>query len=299
MYNSSVRAQSNRLKIALLGSLLVNFGQLVPSARTEGLSNQPNGEVQLQLRNATSTLDTLETSLNTIEKQKIVTLSESDKISQGTLDYAKAAKSALDIALKDAESLAKSKGVRGNIASLETFEKTEKANKPRLEKIGLRADAVVRKIRSGDIRLAAPAIERLSVPQRREFLDSLEAPARREYIRREPALFKPALEIQGQGAMSSGKSFSKYLYFSNGVSSSIEMMKNTSLSVPDLYARAAIPCIPLAKNKDWAKLAICVANAGQQAQAAYNDFTNCWNNTKKWQVLQRAKCLAEFIAKLA
>jgi hypothetical protein len=295
LHHFNFRTQRKRLKIALLGALLVNFSQLATSALTQGAANQPNGEIQLRLRNATSTLDTLETALNTIEKQKIVTLSETDKISQSTLEYAKTVKSALDIALKDAESLAKSRGARGNIASLEIFEKTERINKPRLDKIGLKADALARKVRSGEIRFDTPSLERLSVPQRREFLNSLDAPAKGEYIKQYPEVFR-SIDIQGQDTRSSGKSLLKNL---DGISSAMDSMENTSLSVPSLYAVAAIPCISLAKKKEWANLALCIAKVSSQAQAAYNNFKSCWDSAKKWEVFKKAACLAEFIAKLA
>ncbi|WP_414549293.1 hypothetical protein [Anabaena sp. CCY 0017] len=183
--------------LAVLSSLLVSvsaFAQ-IPQIRPTPQLVQSQFTV-IQLRNATTRLNQLETALNQVESRKVATLKDTEAVEQAAFAYAEAIKAGLDNALKEAETLAKTEGKQGSINALVTFEKAEKANQPRLEKIGERANTIERQIKVGTIRLDRSIIQNLSVPERRELLDSLEPPAKQIYLREQPVLFKPALELQ-------------------------------------------------------------------------------------------------------
>jgi anti-sigma28 factor (negative regulator of flagellin synthesis) len=302
--NFRSHVQWKRLGMAFSGGLLISVGQFSPTYAqfTPGASRLPQKGVQFQLRSATSTLGQLETLINNIDEKKLVTAAESEKISQSTFEYGKTIKSALDIALKDASTLAETKGVQGNITSLDAFEKTEKANQPRLEQIELKVKSLEKKIRSGTVKIDAASIQQFTVPERREFLDALEAPARRTYIKQQPVLFKPAinLDVQRDPLKSMDKSSIYGLKFApTNTSASTTTFDGTSRP-PSLYAAAAGPCVGLAISRNWPALAVCVANAGSQATSIYNDFVRCWNGASGWfKWLKRSYCVAKLIARIA
>ncbi len=305
MFDSfSAHVQWQRLGMAFSGGLLISvsqFSSLAYAQPAPGAFRLPQKGVQLQLRSATATLGQLETLINNIDQNKLVTASESEKISQSTYDYAKSIKAALDGALQDASTLAETKGVQGSITSLDVFEKTEKANQPRLEQIELKVKSLEKKIRSGAVKIDTLSIQQFSVPERREFLDSLEAPARRTYIKQQPALFKPAINLDVQRELKSIDKSSVYgLKFApTNKSSSITTFDGTSRP-PSLYAAAAAPCVGLAIARNWGALAACVVNAGSQATSIYNEFVGCWNGASGWfKWLKRSYCVARLIIRIA
>jgi hypothetical protein len=182
--------------LAILASFLVSvsaFAQ-IPQIRQTPQLGQPQFTV-IQLRNATTRLNQLETVLKQVERNKVATLKDTEAVEQAAFAYAEAIKAGLDNALKEAETLAKTEGKQGSINSLVAFEKAEKVNQPRLEKIGERANTIERQIIVGTIKLDKSIIQNLSVPERRELLDSLEAPAKQIYLREQPKLFNPALKL--------------------------------------------------------------------------------------------------------
>ncbi len=301
--NSSSHIHWKKLGMAFSGGFLISISQFSPATYaqpTPGAFRLPQKGVQLQLRNATATLGQLEILLNNVDRNKLVTASESEKISQSTFEYAKTIKSALDSALKDASNLAETKGVQGNIASLDAFEKMEKANQPRLEQIELKVKSLEKRIRSGAVKIDTLSIQQFSVPERREFLDSLEAPARTLYIRQQPGLFKPAINLDVQRDLKSIDKLSVYgLKFAPISTSSMTTFDGTSRP-PSLYAAAAAPCVGLAISRNWSALAICVVNAGSQATKIYNEFVACWNGASGWfKWIKRSYCVARLIIRIA
>ncbi|WP_235602754.1 hypothetical protein [Nodularia spumigena] len=283
-----------------------------------------------QLRNATTRLNQLETALNQVERKKVATLKDTEQVEQAAFAYAEAIKAGLDNALKEAETLAKTEGKQGNINSLVTFEKAEKANQPRLEKIEQRANTIERQIKVGTIRLDKSIIQNLSVTERRELLESIEPPAKQIYLREQPTLFKPALELQINNptlqtpqinpTLQTPRNNLKFLEdkfdkFQSFVPANIEntlanyhigiavsgMMQSISnMLIPPAYAAAAIPCIGYAVAGKWTALAACVVKAGSEATSIYNQFVSCWNNAKRpFRWLKRSRCVARLIVRIA
>ncbi|MEA5606606.1 hypothetical protein [Nodularia spumigena] len=283
-----------------------------------------------QLRNATTRLNQLETALNQVERKKVATLKDTEQVEQAAFAYAEAIKAGLDNALKEAETLAKTEGKQGSINSLVTFEKAEKANQPRLEKIEQRANTIERQIKVGTIRLDKSIIQNLSVTERRELLESIEPPAKQIYLREQPTLFKPALELQINNptlqtpqinpTLQTPRNNLKFLEdkfdkFQSFVPANIEntlanyhigiavsgMMQSISnMLIPPAYAAAAIPCIGYAVAGKWTALAACVVKAGSEATSIYNQFVSCWNNAKRpFRWLKRSRCVARLIVRIA
>ncbi|MDB9360875.1 hypothetical protein PN509_11175 [Nodularia spumigena CS-588/02] len=283
-----------------------------------------------QLRNATTRLNQLETALNQVERKKVATLKDTEQVEQAAFAYAEAIKAGLDNALKEAETLAKTEGKQGNINSLVTFEKAEKANQPRLEKIEQRANTIERQIKVGTIRLDKSIIQNLSVTERRELLESIEPPAKQIYLREQPTLFKPALELQINNPVLETPQINpiletprnnlkfledKFDKFQSFVPANIEntlanyhigiavsgMMQSISnMLIPPAYAAAAIPCIGYAVAGKWTALAACVVKAGSEATSIYNQFVSCWNNAKRpFRWLKRSRCVARLIVRIA
>ncbi len=301
----SSHIQWKRFGMAFSGGLLISVSQLSPATyaqSTPGTFRLTQKGVQLQLRSATATLGQLETLISNIDQNKLVTAAESEKISQRTFEYAQTIKSALDSALKDASTLAETQGAQGNITSLDAFEKTEKANQPRLEQIELKVKSLERKIRSGAVRIDTVSIQQFTVPERREFLDSLEAPARRTYIKQQPILFKPAvnLGVQRDSLKSIDKSSGHSLKFAPISTSPATAIFDGTSRPPSLYAVAAAPCVGLALARNWGALAACVVSAGSQATSIYNEFVGCWNGASGWfKWLKRSYCVARLIVRIA
>ena len=184
--------------LAVFTSFLVTVSAFTPvmgNAQSPGVLRPE--DTNIQLKDATSRLSELERALNQVETKKVATLQDTERVEKAALAYAEAMKTALDNALKQAETLATSEGKQGSISPLETFEKAETANLPRLEKIGDRANTIEKQIQVGTIRLDKSLIQDLSVVERGELLESLQPPARQLYLREQPELFKPVLERPG------------------------------------------------------------------------------------------------------
>ncbi|KZL48123.1 hypothetical protein A2T98_19605 [Nodularia spumigena CENA596] len=317
--------------LAVLSSLLVSVSAFAQIPRIPQNTQLIKSQITVtQLRNATTRLNQLETALNQVERKKVATLKDTEQVEQAAFAYAEAIKAGLDNALKEAETLAKTEGKQGNINSLVTFEKAEKANQPRLEKIEQRANTIERQIKVGTIRLDKSIIQNLSVTERRELLESIEPPAKQIYLREQPTLFKPALELQINNptlqtpqinpTLQTPRNNLKFLEdkfdkFQSFVPANIEntlanyhigiavsgMMQSISnMLIPPAYAAAAIPCIGYAVAGKWTALAACVVKAGSEATSIYNQFVSCWNNAKRpFRWLKRSRCVARLIVRIA
>ncbi|AVZ30028.1 hypothetical protein [Nodularia spumigena] len=317
--------------LAVLSSLLVSVSAFAQIPRIPQNTQLIKSQITVtQLRNATTRLNQLETALNQVERKKVATLKDTEQVEQAAFAYAEAIKAGLDNALKEAETLAKTEGKQGSINSLVTFEKAEKANQPRLEKIEQRANTIERQIKVGTIRLDKSIIQNLSVTERRELLESIEPPAKQIYLREQPTLFKPALELQINNptlqtpqinpTLQTPRNNLKFLEdkfdkFQSFVPANIEntlanyhigiavsgMMQSISnMLIPPAYAAAAIPCIGYAVAGKWTALAACVVKAGSEATSIYNQFVSCWNNAKRpFRWLKRSRCVARLIVRIA
>ncbi|QOV23583.1 hypothetical protein [Anabaenopsis elenkinii] len=310
--------RSRLIFLAVFTSFLVTVSAFTP---VMGNAQSPRllrpGVTNIQLKDATSRLSELEQALNQVENKKVATLQDTEKVEKAALAYAEAMKTALDNALKEAETLATSQGKQGSISPLETFEKAETANRQRLEKIGDRANTIEKQIQVGTIRLDKSLIQDLSVVERGELLESLQPPARQLYLREQPELFKPVLERPGinNPVLERPQNQLKFLEetFNNlqsfvptnanyhiGIVVSQMIQGVSNMLVPPAYAIAAAPCVGLALTKNWPAVAACVARAGSEATSIYNQFVSCWRNARnplRW--LKRTGCVARLIARLA
>jgi hypothetical protein len=310
--------RSRLIFLAVFTSFLVTVSAFTP---VMGNAQSPRvlrpGVTNIQLKDATSRLSELEQALNQVENKKVATLQDTERVEKAALAYAEAMKTALDNALKEAETLATSQGKQGSISPLETFEKAETANRPRLEKIGDRANTIEKQIQVGTIRLDKSLIQDLSVVERGELLESLQPPARQLYLREQPELFKPVLERPGinNPVLERPQNQLKFLEetFNNlqsfvptnanyhiGIVVSQMIQGVSNMLVPPAYAIAAAPCVGLALTKNWPAVAACVAKAGSEATSIYNQFVSCWRNARnplRW--LKRTGCVARLIARLA
>jgi hypothetical protein len=313
MFSNLKRAKF--IVLAILGSFLVSvsaFAQIPRIPQTPQLVKSQF--TVIQLRNATTKLNQLETALKQVERKKVATLKDTEAVEQAAFAYAEAMKAGLDNALKEAETLAKTQGKQGSINALVTFEKAEKANQPQLEKIGQRTNTIERQIQVGTIRVDRSIIDNLSVPERQELLESLEPPAKQIYLREQPALFKPVLntpqinpnlQTPGNNLKFLEDKFDQFQSFVPGnydvsIAVSGMMQSISNMLIPPAYAAAAIPCIGHAVKGNWPALASCVAKAGSEARSTYNQFVRCWNNAKRpFRWLKRTACVTKLIIKLA
>ncbi len=303
------RLKSKWIMFAIVGCLLTSINAFA-QIPIQNAPVTPRQTIQLQLGNATARLNRIEAAFNRIERQNVFAMGDSEEISQATLEYAQAMKAALDNALQNAQTLANTQGRQGSITPLETFERTEKANQPRLQRIEQRANNIDNRIKAGAIRVDRRAIERLSVPERRELFESLQAPARQIYLQNQPDLFKsvstaPETEIKSvdetsanyQSFLSENMHITPANYAGILVSDMVQNLSDTL--IPPAYAAVAAPCVALAIAKNWSALAACVVNAGSQATSIYNQFVSCWNGASGWlKWLKRARCLVTLIIKL-
>lgn len=311
--------RSKSLVSVILSSLLLSVNVFLPmffapaSAQAQPVQRVPSLPVtQEQLQNASVRLKSIETLFDKVESQKLVTLEGSETVSKATFEYAQAMKSALDNALKSAETAARTEGKQGSIAPLDTFEKAEKANEPRLQKIGQRATSIENRIKEGDILIDKPAIEKLSIMERRDLLNSLQPTARTTYIQKHPDLFKSVLEVSQkelkplnkisesqQSFLPNARNIVRYADRYTGITLSNTLQSISEIIVPPAYAAVAVGCIPLVRSKNWKAAVNCIVNAGQQATSIYNNFVRCWDSASGWlKWLKQARCLATLIVRL-
>jgi hypothetical protein len=308
---------------AVLSSLLLSINVFVPLffvaapalAQTQPIP--PLQVTQTQLRAASVRLKSVETLFDKVESQRLVKLEDSETVSQATFEYVKAMKSALDNALKSAELAARTEGKQGSITPLDTFEKAEKANEPRLQQIEQRATRIDNSIKAGNILIEKPAIEKLSIVERRELFNSLQPPARQIYIQKQPDLFKPVLEApqlevpqkelkpldkpseNQQSILPSAQNTIKHTNYYVGMVVSNTLQSISNALVPPAYAAVAAGCVGLVVSKNWKAASACVVKAGSEATNIYNQFVSCWNSAKGWSKwFKRASCMARVAIKL-
>ena len=310
------RVRSKSLISVILSSLLLSVNVFVPiffapaSALAQGVP--PVQVTEVQLRNASVRLKSLETLFDKVENQRVVTFEDSETVSKATFEYAQAMKSALDNALKSAEIAASTQGKQGSIVPLDTFEKAEKANEPRLQKIDQRATSIENRIKGGAILIDRPAIEKLSIVERRDLLNSLQAPARTIFIQKQPDLFKPVLEApqkelksfdkmseSQQSFLPNAENVARYADRYTGITLSNTLQSISEIIVPPAYAAVAAGCVGLVVSKNWKAASACVVNAGSKATEIYNIFVSCWNSASGWfKWIKRAACMAKVVIRL-
>jgi hypothetical protein len=311
MFNSSgFRVRWKQLTVASLSMLSVGFSQSVLSAplgsqtinqtidrKVDNINLQrvvSSQAVQLKLNTATSKLSSIETVLSKVESSKTISSAEAEQVSKQTFEYAENIKQALDTALQEASTLAETQGAKGNISSLETFEKTEEANLPRLQNIEEKGKALQLKIQRGEIQLNKESLQQFSTNDKQNFFNQLESPARQIYIQQQPGVFKGIIVAPSRNLKSSDKfSIGSKLPSATGV-------VGNNAPAPRLYAVAAAGCVGLAVRRDWSGLARCVVSAGGQATNIYNQFVSCWNSASGfWGFFKKIGCVAQLIARIA
>ncbi|MEH2324697.1 MAG: hypothetical protein V7K32_14240 [Nostoc sp.] len=259
-------------------------------------------------------LTQIEKAFDTIESIKVVTLEQSEEISNATKKYADKTKADLDIALKNATLLAETEGKSGEIESLSTFETLEDSTVSRLENIQNRAAGLEKLVKAGSLILDQSLIKTLSTDERADFLGSLPAQVQNRYTESQPQLFKGVSpnvnpenlqslperfqNVNPSETLENQQSFLPKTNTTITAFNPVETLGNIIL--PPAYAVAAAPCVRFAIARDWTNLAICVVNAGSQATQIYNEFKNCWYSASGWlQSWKRAFCVGRLIIRIA
>jgi len=178
--------------------------------------------------------------------------------------------------------------------------------------IDQRATSIENRIKGGAILIDKPAIEKLSIMERRDLLNSLQAPARTIYIQRQPELFKPVLEApqkelkpldktseSQQSFLPNAQNVARFADRYTGITLSNTLQSISEIIVPPAYAAVAAGCVGLLKSKNWKAASTCVVNAGSEATNIYNRFVSCWNSASGWfKWIKRAACIAKYAIRL-
>jgi len=244
-------------------------------------------------------LGAIESILSRVETQKLITDKDSEDLGKTMYEYAEAMKVALDEALKDAEEAAKSKGEKGSIESLKSFEDTAKAHEGKLKGIETKTKTIQDQLKIGTIRLDKPLLQKMTPVERKEFRKFLAPQGIKEMEKLHPDLFKP---VEKPGASIELIEVTRIADNVQGFCSSLPEEISNFLVTPAEAALAA-GCIGPCIAKKWSECAACIAGKGPEARAAWNTFVSCWNGCgkcwKPWTWWCKTKCLAKLIVKLA
>ncbi|MEH2008412.1 hypothetical protein [Nostoc sp.] len=258
-------------------------------------------------------LTQIENAFDGIESIKVVTLEQSEEISNATKKYADKTKADLDTALKNAKLLAETEGKYGEIQSLSTFETLEEKTVSRLENIQNRAAGLEKLVKEGSLILDQSLIKTLSTDERADFLGSLPPQVQNRYTESQPQLFKGVSpSVNSENLQSLPELFKNvnptktlqnqqsFLPKTNTIITAFNPVETLSnIILPPAYAAVAAPCVALASANNWPGLAICVVNAGSQAIDIYNQFIRCWYDASGWlKWLKRTFCVGRLIIRI-
>lgn len=265
-------------------------------------------------------LDTLTPQLRSFEQRfnaRAQRITSAKSIAAGDLEdaelekametYAEAMKNAFDAATRDARQAADSKGAQGNIGNLRAFEDLAKSHAASVNRLQARSVAIQSQLKSGAIKLDRPLMERATPQQRGEFRQFLRAPARRELLKDNPALFPRRggnlLDMLQLADLGDSATFWGWVEKREqlSVQACVDWLASSIISPAE--AAIALPCVALCFAQQWVACANCVINAGPAAVRAYNNFVRCWNELpgKPWWMprwLFRAGCLAVLVGRL-
>lgn len=254
---------------------------------------------KLRLDPLGSKLGSIENILSRVEGQKLVTERDSEDLGRTMFEYAEGMKAAFDVALKEAELAASSKGKQGSVGSLKHFEDTAKGHEARLKSVEAKTQAFEAHLKTGVIKLDRPILQKLTPGDRGEFQRFLTPQGLQEMQKLHPELFKGIM-----GPQSSLKPFDG-TQVAGAVAGFCRAVPEElgNLFVSPAEAALAAPCIGSCLAQNWSACTSCIVGKGPAAISAWNKFVGKWNGCgkcwKPWTWWCKAKALAALIAKLA
>lgn len=217
----------------------------------------PSDSLKAKMEKAEKHLAGLETTLEKIERTRVITPEDNEALDGNGLGLADTLHEAFQEASRSTLDAAESEGKNGNVDDLAYFESFEQNHTSRTEAIVARTERIQRGIEDGTIILkqgpATPA-KMTNASYNRETKTSLS-----------PGLSETA---DYSCAVAGSKSGSKILK----------------------------PCIAPCMAQNWVDCATCIIRNVPAGIAQYNQFRNCWNNCGGfWKWVCRAKCLGTFV----
>ena len=226
-----------------------------------------------------------------IESRKLVHDGDFENLDKLMFEYANDFKAAFDQASGEADEASKSKGQRGSIQSLKTFE-------PRVTQIES-------KMRTGEIKLDKPILQKMSPSDLQEFRKFLTPSALQEMERLHPDLMKgTAKSSLARPEEPQFVAEAIPIPFSYRVDTFVANLINV-LGPRTAEASLAQPCVALCSQQNWSGCASCILSKTQPAKNAWGTFLGCWNANSPcdWRhagnCARRVGCLWNLISKLA
>jgi len=217
---------------------------------TSNAFGDPVGECNKQLDKLKPVPDQISAALNSIEKEGMVTEKNSinfiDKLDKYAVDMKKAFEQVGNLTLQEAKSEGKEN--QGASKSLSKFEEMATAHEKKMKELDQKAQKIDDMVKSGKIRIDPALIKRMSQEERKDLMEFLDEPARKEYKQKYPELFASLV---------------------NHVAD--------LLSSPAEASQAAV-CLPLCNPATWPVGAACVAlMVGVSAAYQWNTFQSAYN----------------------
>ncbi len=239
-----------------------------------------------------------------IDRQKLVTQRDSDDLEKAVrlmYEYAEAMKAAYDEALRDAEKAGKTHGKEGNVANLRAFEEISKAHEKRVKEIEMETKGIEAKIKDGIIVIDKPLLQKMKPAEREEFRKFLSPEGLKKMEMQHPDIFRPGTNPGASLAPLDGGQLAKAIKgFCNSFPAQIG-----NFFVSTAEAEIAARCIPPCSAQNWPACVACIVATGPPAIDAWNRFKSCWDGCcdckwfRPWCCACKAKCLADFIKRLA
>lgn len=289
---------SKRL-ISLLVAISFLLTGVIVSAQPKEIGVVPPAAFKARIDAIGIKLEKLESILNKVENNKLIAVEDSEDFGKTGYEYAETMKAAFEEAFKDSEDFAKSEGKTGSIESLKSLEATAKAHELRLRAIEAKARSIEAQVKIGAIKFDKPLLQKMSPAEREELKRFMAPQGIKEMEKLHPDLFKPGMK---PGASIEPVGLTQLADNVQGFCMSLPEKISNFLITP-AEARLAAGCISPCLAKKWTECATCIASKGPEVRTAWNTFVSCWNGCGKcWKPTTwwcKAKCLANFIAKLA
>lgn len=273
--------------------------------REAALSVSPASPAFLKLHDSSkSKFDDIQSLISQIESGKLLHDGDAQKLDKLMFDYANDLKAAFDQASMDAQDASKSKGQKGSVQSLKTFEDLAQQHEQASKTFEPRMVQIQSKLKTGEIKLDRPLLQKMSPGDLQEFKKFLAPSAFQEMERLHPDLMKgsPNKVRLEQAAEPELLAEAIPVPFSCRVA---DVVGNLIEETAD--ASLAGQCIGTCLARNWTACVNCIISKGPAAINAWNTFVRCWNGAGTcdgwpWHwgnCLRKAACLAQLIARLA
>jgi hypothetical protein len=258
---------------------------------------------------ASSFFDNYLGTLTRIETDKLIRDGDAEALEKSGFSYAESMKRAFDLASSEAQEAGKSQGKLGNVASLKMFEETAEKHQQASITFERRFNQIQFQLKSGEIKLDRPILQKMGPADLKQFKQFLAPQGLQEMERLHPDLMKGPV---GKSSLESHEEPVEYVAVATQVSVADQMDALLGNLIEDLGPRKAeaglvVPCIGPCIQRNWTACVNCIVSKGPAAINAWNTFVRCWNgagtcNGWPWNwghCIQKARCLAQLIAKLA